>query len=157
MLPPGTAATRDQIEALDRFYKDYIRPIHNAWLLQPDSPYDRLFGYKLLKSLGRGAFGQVYEAELQDSSGRVAVKVLLPEVKTDKEYLNSFRRGVHSMRILTSHHISGMVKIHDAYEIPACIVMDLIDGPTLREAKERGFLSTMRDVLQVLARVAEVV
>lgn len=157
MLPPGSPATKAQIESLDRFYRDYIRPIHNAWLLQPNSPYDQLFGYKLLKSLGRGAFGQVYEAELKDCAARVAIKVLLPEVKSDREYLNSFRRGVQSMRILTSNHISGMVKIHDAYEIPACIVMDLVDGPTLREAKERGFLSEMREVLHVLARVAEVV
>lgn len=59
IIPPGTQPTIADIEKLEAFYKQNLRAIHQAWLVSPNSDCDTLHGYKVLRSVGRGAFGQV--------------------------------------------------------------------------------------------------
>jgi Serine/threonine protein kinase len=155
--PEDGISTIEYVEKLEIFYKKYMQAIYNCWLLEPESEFDQLHGYKVIRSVGRGAFGQVYEAENPATGDRAAVKVLLNEVKSKRDYLNSFRRGVNSMRILTKHKVAGMVPIKSAFEIPACIFMDFIDGPTLNEARTNGYISSLHRSLETLVRVGEVV
>lgn len=157
IIPPASSPKDDDILKLQSFYKKHIRAIHMAWLIEPSSECDIVHGYKVNDPIGRGAFGQVYEAEHISSGHRAAIKVLLPEVRHNPEYLNSFRRGVQSMRILTRHNIPRMVQIFDAYEVPACIVMEFIDGPTLTKAKQWGILNTLPKCLEVLVQIGETV
>lgn len=157
IIKPSETPTEETLSALESFYKKFTLPIHNAWLLQPDTIYDSIFNYKITRRVGKGAFGQVYEATSSKTNQRYAIKILLPELKDHRSYLNSFRRGVRSMNILTSKNIEGMVKIHEAYEIPACIVMDFIDGPTLRQASQYGFLSDITICLNILFKISSIV
>lgn len=157
ILPPGTIPPIEALEKAESFYKTYIQAIYNCWLIEPDSDFNMLHGYRIVRSVGRGAFGQVYEAENSETKDRAAVKILLPEVKNKRAYLNSFRRGVNSMSILTSHDVKGMVKFKAAYEIPACVFMDFIDGPTLSEAKEYRYIDTLPRCLESLISVGDIV
>lgn len=157
ILPPGSHPTEDDVDKLEAFYSEHLRAIHMAWLIEPNSGCDLIHGYRVMSYKGRGAFGQVYEAEHTITAERAAIKVLLPEVRHSREYLNSFRRGVRSMRILTDHRIARMVHLIDAFEVPACIVMDYVDGPTLTEAVNWGNLEDLGVALQVLVQVGEVV
>jgi len=156
-LPSDREPTSSDIDKLGVFYKKHIRAIHMAWLIQPGTDCDSLHGFRILRSVGRGAFGRVYEVENPGTDERAAVKVLLPEVRDDREYLNSFRRGINSMRILTEKNVTGMVKIHSAYEIPACVFMDFVDGLTLREAVEQKSLESLSSCLEILVQIADVV
>ena len=63
IIPAEKQPTMEDIEALEEFYKNNIRAIHMAWLVEPNSEYDVLHGYKILSMRGRGAFGQVFEAQ----------------------------------------------------------------------------------------------
>lgn len=157
ILPTDGTPTEKDVEMLGDFYTKHLRAIHLAWLVQPDSDCDLIHGYKVIAQKGRGAFGQVYEAKHLETGQQVAIKVLLPEVRHSREYLNSFRRGVRSMRILTEKGVSRMVRLIDAFEIPACIVMDYIDGPTLAEAVAWGNLREIDVALDTLVQVGEVV
>jgi serine/threonine protein kinase len=157
IIKPEEMPSEENLGRLEEFYKEFTLPIHNAWLIQPGTKYDELFGYKVTKRVGKGAFGQVYEAERVDNGQRVAIKVLLPELKDHRSYLNSFRRGVRSMSILTSKNIKGMVKIKEAYEIPACIVMELIDGPTLRDAMNYNYIDNIGVCLSILQKTGGIV
>lgn len=157
IIPPTTTPTKDQIDNLEKFYNTHIIQLHRAWLVDPrsdDTAY--IYGYKVTRFIGNGAFGSVYEAE-NDHGQRFALKVLLPDVKDKISYLSCFRRGIRSMRILTDKGINGMVKIHDSYEIPACIVMDLVDGVTLREAIQQRFLTRLEIKLCILEDVARII
>jgi hypothetical protein len=157
ILPPDKVPAVDDVEKLEQFYLSHLRAIHMAWLIQPDSDCDLVHGYRIVRQKGRGAFGQVYEAQSLASGERAAIKVLLPEVRHNREYLNSFRRGVRSMRILTERHVNRMVRLIDAYEVPACILMDYIDGPTLTEAVNWRLMEDIETCLGVLVQVGEVV
>jgi serine/threonine protein kinase len=156
ILPSDNPREEDLVK-LDKFYKDNLKAIHQAWLIEPDSACDILYGHKILSPIGRGAFGQVYRSEKLDNGELIAVKILLPEVRSDREYLNSFRRGVRSMRILTNRKVDGMVKFIEAYEIPACVFMEFIDGPNLTKAMEWGHFDRLSKCLDILVKVGKIV
>lgn len=118
-------------EEYAHFAKTYDEAIYRAWYVKPNG--GTLLGYTLEEPVAKGAFGAVYRAK--DSSGTpLAIKILLEEIRNKEELLHSFRRGVRSMRILSEHHLTGVVPYRDSSEIPAFVVMDWIDGPTLHEA-----------------------
>jgi serine/threonine protein kinase len=83
--------------------------------------------------------------------------MLLDECIRDKEYLACFRRGARAMQILTDRSVRGMVKFHKAYEVPACIVMEYVDGKDLDSAVREGGLAELSTCLRVLVKVAETV
>ena len=65
-------------------------------LLEPslDEPLPREFGhYTLLRELGRGAVGIVYEGLDRNLDRRAAVKVLKPGLETEPSVVDRFRRG----------------------------------------------------------------
>lgn len=157
IIPPKSQPSESDVDQLEAFYTKHLRAMHMAWLLEPNPECNIIHGYKVVNVKGRGAFGRVYEAEHIETGRRVAIKVLLPEVRHNKEYLVCFRRGVRSMRILTERDVARMVKIIDAFEVPASIVMDYVDGPTLTEAFGLGYLSDIKTVLEVIVQIGDVV
>ncbi|PKK83400.1 MAG: hypothetical protein CVT49_08805 [candidate division Zixibacteria bacterium HGW-Zixibacteria-1] len=157
IIPPDRQATLEDIDKLEYFYNDHLKAIHMAWLVSKNSNYDTLYGYKIIDEIGSGAFGQVYEVENINTKERAAIKILHLNVRDKKDYLNSFRRGVYSMRILTEKKVLRMVKIIEAYEVPACILMEYIDGLTLSKAKEYKFLESLETCLEVLLQIGDVV
>lgn len=157
IIPSTDTPTKEQLDNLERFYSTYITQLHRAWLVNPKSPATAtVYGYKTTRFLGNGAFGSVFEAEDKDGN-RCALKILSPEVKDSTSYLSCFRRGIRSMRILKEKNIDGMVQIHDSYEVPACIVMDLVDGITLRQAIDQRFLTRLEVKLSVLTRISSII
>lgn len=157
ILPGNKAPTNDQMKELQEFYKTYSLQLYAAWYVKVDSKDgQRLHGYLLKKPVGKGAFGNVYEA-FNDAGDRFAVKILLPEVKDEARYLSCFRRGIRSMKILKEHNVEGMVKIHSSYEVPACIVMDFVDGYTIRDAIDKKALQSFHKKLEVLKKMAEII
>jgi len=79
-----------------------------------------LLGYRLEKFQAKGAFGKVYKSS--DPMGEtVAIKILLEEERKKRDFLQSFRRGVRSMRILGERNVDGIVKYREAFEIPAFV------------------------------------
>src|SRR5581483_8720479 len=49
-------------------------------------------GYRLLRQLGRGGMGTVYEAEDNASGRRVALKLIAPEYANSNDAVERFRR-----------------------------------------------------------------
>lgn len=112
-------------------------------------------GYKLVREVASGGFGTVYEAEGPDQSS-VAIKLLREAIRNDPNHLQSFRRGVRSMRILSQANIPGVVRYHEEFEIPAIAVMDLVPGHTLHDAIQRRALD-WRTSLDIAIRLATIV
>ena len=75
--------------------------IHRTELAGPDSP-QRLGDFRLLREVGRGGMGAVYEAEQISLGRRVAVKVLRFGAVSDPEAVDRFRREAETVARL--HH-----------------------------------------------------
>jgi len=89
---------------------------------------DRISNYLLEGLLGTGSFAQVWRARHHTLDKVVAIKIL-----TDPQYVRNFRQEgvvVHGLR----HPNIVRVEDIDAYDDPPYLIMELVDGPSLREA-----------------------
>ena len=137
------------------FRKEYDEAIYRAWYVNPRNGVDSLLGYKVEQSVAKGAFGTVYRATGAEGEP-LAIKILLEEIRNNDELLQSFRRGVRSMRILTQHQLDGVVGYRDSSEIPAFVVMDWVDGPSLQEAVESRALEDWQTILRTAKHLTRI-
>lgn len=109
--------------------------------------------YEIIAPLGAGAMGEVYQARDTRLKRQVAVKVLPSEFSTDKERLQRFEKEAHSASALNHPNI---VTIHEIGQIDSSpyIVMELVDGKTLREILSSGPLP-LRKMLNIATQIAE--
>ena len=110
----------------------------------------------MIEEVAHGAFGRVYRASAPDGR-QVAIKVLHEEVRRDTTLLGSFRRGVRAMRFLRNRDVAGMVAYQEASEIPAFVVMDWVDGPTLSEALEARQIDDWDSTLKIGCQMTDVI
>jgi serine/threonine-protein kinase len=92
--------------------------------------------YRIETRIGGGGAGEVYRALDELSQATVAIKVLFPR-GDDPQPLERLRRELRLLRGL-SH--PGIVRIHDIGEHGGLLflVMDLLEGETLRARLQRG-------------------
>ena len=135
-------------EKYEEFFKKYDEAIYRAWYTSEEESNNKLLEYRLESMEAKGAFGKVYRA--RDKEGKqLAVKILLEEERRKSEFLQSFRRGVRSMRILTERNVQGIVGYKNAYEIPSFVVMDWIDGPNIDKAKRSKMINDWTNILKI--------
>jgi eukaryotic-like serine/threonine-protein kinase len=109
--------------------------------------------YHLVEPIARGGMGTVWIADDPVLSRRVAVKVLRGDLAADVPTRRRFRNEAIAAARLNHPNI---VSTYDTGDDPdaAYIVMELVDGPTVRDlVDERGRLS-VRDVLRIGIQVA---
>ena len=106
-------------------------------------------GYTELKKLGSGGFGDVVMARHDESGTLVAIKYLRQELLSDAEFAEMFRGEA---AVLASVSDPNVVRLHEYVESPsgAAIVMELVDGVSLREILERSGETTPEAALVVL-------
>ncbi len=86
--------------------------------------------YRLVREIGRGGMGIVYEAEQTSLSRRVAIKFLLPGVSP--QGLERFSREAETAGGLAHPHIVPVYEIGD-YDGAPYYTLRLIDGPPLSQ------------------------
>jgi serine/threonine-protein kinase len=95
--------------------------------------------YLLLERLGAGGMGMVYRARRVHIGDEVAVKVLHKHFVADAAMLERFRREARAAAQLRHPNIVSIIDLSDARgaDTPAYIVMELIEGESLRELLQR--------------------
>jgi eukaryotic-like serine/threonine-protein kinase len=106
-------------------------------------------GYAELKVLGSGGFGEVVLARHNVSGTLVAIKYLRRELLADPEFARMFRGEAE---VLASLDDANVVRLYEYVESPsgAAIVMELVDGVSLREILSRQGRTTAEAALVVL-------
>ncbi len=155
----------DDLDALSSQAEAAARLLEAAFFQDPtgigqvDSDLDAdvplVNGYNLVKLLGEGGFGMVYEAEqLLPIRRRVALKILRPGFTT-RELLARFEQERQALALMNHPHIA---RIHDAGETDdgrPFIAMEMVDGPTIdryaRDASPREIVSMMALVCHAVA------
>ena len=100
------------------------------------SPHpERLGDYRILRVIGEGGMGVVYEAEHDSLKSRVALKVMHSRFRTDGSHLRRFRQEARSAARL--HH-TNIVPVFDFGEQDGICyyAMQYIDGVGLNEVLE---------------------
>jgi len=100
-------------------------------------PGCQLGAYRVVRLLGRGGMGEVYEAEHLDTNRRVALKILNHTLPTAAERARFLREGQLAAAI--NHPNSVYIFATEEIDGTLAIVMELAAGGTLKDAvRSRG-------------------
>jgi len=99
----------------------------------------------VLSAIGAGGMGEVYRARDTRLGRDVAIKVLPPSVAMDAERRARFDREAQTVAALSHPHIVAVFDtgIHDGQ---AFVVMELLEGETLRERLTTGALPVRKAI-----------
>lgn len=125
---------------------------------QPDPPLPAAIGeYKVLKELGRGGMGRVYEAEDPHLRRRVAIKVMKPELAIDPTARERFLREARAQAAVQNDHVAVIHDVKQAADGTPFLVLPLLRGETLaaRLAREGGRPLPAPELIRVGRQVAD--
>ncbi|HBP18419.1 MAG TPA: hypothetical protein DEA08_11630 [Planctomycetes bacterium] len=120
----------------------------------PREPAGRLGPYRLLRKLGVGGMGAVYEAEHVESGVRGALKTIQPALLSDVDEEERLRFCREAELLARLDH-PGVVAVHSA-ELGGprpYLVMDLVSGESLAERLRGGPLE-IEEALRVVRELA---
>lgn len=107
-------------------------------------------GYKLVRLLGSGGMGAVYEAEPVAGGHRVAVKLISPQFVRHSTSLERFRQE-GQLASMIAHPRCVFVLTADEEHGRPYIVMELMPGTTLKDlVEERGPLPPQEAIAKIL-------
>ena len=155
-LPPTGTATREasaEIDALVRAIKRRFKPDEGTIVAKS----------RLVKVLGVGNFGTIWEGEEVNTGHRVAVKIFRLERLAEGQMLFRFRKSIRAMRLLSERKRlekvpearGTIVQFGMADPTGLAFSMDLLPNGNLDDIAKRGW--TVEHKLDVCGRVATAV
>jgi serine/threonine protein kinase len=110
--------------------------------------------YELLEKIGEGGMGSVYKAKCHVLNRFVAVKILKTELNNDEDFVARFKREATSVARLSHPNI---VNVHDvgAEEHINFIVMEYIDGKTLKQVIKANGRINSQEILDIAYQIAK--
>jgi serine/threonine protein kinase len=93
--------------------------------------------YEVLRELGCGGMGRVYQARDRETNEVLALKVLRPEVAAEPSMAERFKNELRLARRITHKNVC---RIYDFNRVEplAYISMEYVDGETLRAQLDRA-------------------
>ncbi len=113
--------------------------------------------YRIVRVIGRGGMGVVYEAEHTTLGKRVAIKLMLEKYTGDSEAVARFTREALAASRIGNPHIIDVMDIGTAPDGRSFVVMELLSGSPLSKIIEDGgpmppprAIAIMRQVLKAV-------
>ena len=109
--------------------------------------------FYIIRTLGTGGMGVVYEAQDTRLPRLVAVKVLKDDLSKDLDAVRRFRREARLAYSLNHPNICAILEVSDD-ESQSFIAMELLDGTSLRSRLSAGPL-TLDEIVDITSQVAD--
>ncbi|MFG0320605.1 MAG: protein kinase, partial [Planctomycetota bacterium JB042] len=124
----------------------------------PSPPPDRIGAYRIVRLVGRGGMGRVYEARQANPDRRVALKVVHAVVDSP-DVLRRFRHEAHVLGLLQHPGIAPIIEagtFESAEGERPFFAMEFVEGTTLTEHAEARALDA-RERLRLFAEICDAV
>jgi serine/threonine protein kinase len=123
----------------------------------------RVSHYDVIRPLGSGGMGVVYEAEDTRLGRHVALKFLLPALGRDLKALERFQREARAASALNHPNICTVYAIEEhegSCSSPDCpsehfIVMELLEGRTLAQMIDRGHRFDLTHLIDIAMQITD--
>jgi serine/threonine protein kinase len=112
--------------------------------------------YKILRKLGQGGFGAVYEAFQPSLDRKVAIKVLHPNLTQNPDVITRFRReGLIATRLKhpSTIEVFTLGQTEDGY---LWLAMEFIEGQTLEHHIRQHQTLSPKELIEIISPVCEV-
>lgn len=109
--------------------------------------------YEIRELIGEGGMSVVYKARDQRLNRDVAVKIMRDEMATDEDFRSTFCAEAHAVAMLSNPNIVAVYDVSHSDDIEY-IVMELVDGITLRQYMDRRGALQWREVLHFTRQIA---
>ncbi|MBQ6495160.1 MAG: Stk1 family PASTA domain-containing Ser/Thr kinase [Bacilli bacterium] len=110
--------------------------------------------YEIIKSIGEGGMANVYLAKDTILERNVAIKVLRGDLENDEKFIRRFQREARSVSDLSHPNI---VEVYDVGEEEGqhYIVMEYIEGRTLKQLIQKRGALTIPEVLDIMTQLTD--
>ena len=110
--------------------------------------------YEILEEIGSGGMAVVYRARCHRLNRLVAIKILKDEYSRDDEFRRRFQAESQAVAMLSHPNIVSVYDVSRSDDIDY-IVMELIDGLTLKQYMEQKGQLSWRETLHFAAQIAK--
>lgn len=114
--------------------------------------------YRILRFIGRGGMGEVYEAEDLELGARVAVKTLLPHIAADPESIARFKHEIQLSRSISHPNVCRVFDLartdDGSNQGIYFLTMQFVDGESLEARLEREGPLSPEEALPILEQIA---
>ena len=115
--------------------------------------------FRIVRFLGQGGMGEVYESEDQELKEQVALKTIRPEIAADERAIARFKREIHLARRVTHPNVCRIFDLfhHQPEGAPRPVTflsMELLRGQTLADRLRRGGPMTTSEAAPIARQMA---
>jgi tetratricopeptide (TPR) repeat protein len=115
--------------------------------------------YLIIRMLGWGGLGEVYEARDLQLGELVAIKTLLPEIADDERAITRFKAEIQLARKVTNRHICRIFDLGQDCSNPSrpisFLSMELVAGETLSQRLRRNGPFSSAEACPIVEQIAE--
>ncbi len=116
-------------------------------------PLERLGPYRIVRLLGRGGMGSVYEGLDEQTQQRVALKTLSAAYAEDEAFRARFAAEIEALKTLSHPNIVRLIGFGEQDET-LFYAMELVEGSSLHDLVKNGYRFTWQEVIDVGIQVA---
>ena len=110
--------------------------------------------YEVIEELGKGGMGRVYKALDKEINEEVAIKLLKPEIASDKSTVERFRNELKFARKIAHKNVCKMYHLAKEEGIPY-ITMEYVKGEDLKSFIRRKGKLTEEEAMAIAKQVCE--
>jgi serine/threonine protein kinase/tetratricopeptide (TPR) repeat protein len=118
--------------------------------------------FQVLRFIGRGGMGEVYEARDLKLRERVALKTIRPEIASDPRALERFKKEITTARRVRHRNVCRMYDLEEHQALQpnggppiSFLTMELLEGETLADRLRRTGRMSCEEALPLIRQMAE--
>jgi serine/threonine-protein kinase len=125
-----------------------------TWVLWMIGVGQRIGKYRIVRKIGQGGMGAVFEAVHEEIGRRAAIKVLLPEFTTDPQNIARFFNEARAVNIIQHPGLVGMFESGRMEDGSAYIVMEFLEGELLSNRLIKANKLSLKSALTLCRQIA---